>query len=132
MIARGGGKIISTGSILSELGRGNVAAYNAAKGGLKLLTRSLASEYGGYNIQVNAIGPGYIETELTEALRTPQADGTPQPMAAFVLKRTPANRWGKPEDLAGPALFLASAASDYVNGHILYADGGLTSAFGNP
>ena len=130
MIERGGGKIINTGSVLSEIGRDGVAAYNSAKGGLKLLTRSLSAEYGGRNIQVNAIGPGFIETELTEAIRAPQADGTPHPLFTMVINKTPAARWGTPEDIAGPALFLASSAADYVNGHMLYVDGGLTTAFG--
>jgi len=130
MLAQGGGKIINIGSVLSEIGRDGVAAYNAAKGGLKLLTRSLAAEYGGRNIQVNAIGPGFIETELTEAIRAPQADGTPHPLFTMVINKTPAARWGKPEDIAGPALFLASPAANYVNGHMLFVDGGLTTSFG--
>ncbi|MCL2617947.1 MAG: SDR family oxidoreductase [Defluviitaleaceae bacterium] len=126
----GGGKVINIGSIMSEIGRANVAAYNAAKGGVKILTSSLADEYGEYNIQVNAIGPGFIITDMTKALRTPQPDGTPHPMKAFVEKRTPAARWGTPADIAGPALFLASSASNYVNGHMLYVDGGLVATFG--
>ena len=130
MLERGNGKIINIGSIMSEIGRDGVAAYNAAKGGLKLLTRSLAAEYGGRNIQINAIGPGFIETELTEAIRVPQADGSPHPLYTLVINKTPAARWGKPEDIAGPALFLASPAANYVNGHMLFVDGGLLTAFG--
>ncbi|MCL2673905.1 MAG: gluconate 5-dehydrogenase [Defluviitaleaceae bacterium] len=130
MLERGGGKIINIGSVLSEIGRDGVAAYNAAKGGLKLLTRSLSAEYGGRNIQVNAIGPGFVETELTAAIRAPQADGTPHPLYTMVINKAPAARWGKPEDIAGPALFLASPAASYVSGHMLYVDGGLITSFG--
>jgi gluconate 5-dehydrogenase len=125
MIKKGGGKIINICSMMSELGRETVAAYAAAKGGLKMLTRNIASEYGEYNIQCNGIGPGYIATPQTAPLRT---DG--HPFNAFIMSKTPAARWGTPEDLAGPAVFLASKASDYVNGHILYVDGGILAYLG--
>ena len=95
-----------------------------------MLTRNIASEFGKYNIQCNAIGPGYIETPQTAPLREPQADGSPHPFHTFLMGRTPAERWGKPEDLAGPAVFLASDASDFVNGQILYVDGGIQAYFG--
>ena len=130
MMARRSGKIINIGSIMSEVGREGVAAYNAAKGGLKIFTRSLASEYAGYGINVNAIGPGFTETDMTIPLRTALADGSKHPFSAYVEKRTPAGRWGTTTDMEGPALFLASSASDYVNGHMLYVDGGLVSSIG--
>ena len=114
MIKQGHGKIINICSMMSELGRETVSAYAAAKGGLKMLTRNIASEYGQYNIQCNGIGPGYIETPQTAPLRTPG-----HPFNEFILAKTPANRWGKTEDLQGPAVFLASDASNFVNGHIL-------------
>ncbi len=125
MIRRGRGKIINICSMMSELGRETVAAYAAAKGGLKMLTRNIASEYGRYNIQCNGIGPGYIATPQTAPLR---AAG--HPFNSFILAKTPAARWGTPEDLAGPAVFLASEASDFVNGHILYVDGGILAYIG--
>jgi len=125
MIKKGGGKIINICSMMSELGRETVSAYAAAKGGLKMLTRNIASEYGQYNIQCNGLGPGYIATPQTAPLRT---DG--HPFNSFIISKTPAARWGKPEDLAGPAVFLASAASDFVNGHILYVDGGILAYIG--
>ena len=125
MIERRRGKIINVCSMMSELGRETVSAYAAAKGGLKMLTRNIASEYGGYNIQCNGIGPGYIATPQTAPLREPQADGSRHPFDSFIISKTPAARWGTPEDLMGPALFLASAASDFVNGQILYVDGGI-------
>lgn len=125
MIRRGGGKIINICSMMSELGRETVAAYAAAKGGLKMLTRTLASEWGKHNIQVNGLGPGYIATQQTAPLREKQADGTPHPFDSFIIAKTPAERWGRPEDLKGPAVFLASDASNFVNGHILYVDGGI-------
>lgn len=125
MIRRGGGKIINICSMMSELGRETVSAYAAAKGGLKMLTRNIASEYGQYNIQCNGLGPGYIATPQTAPLR---ADG--HPFNAFIIAKTPAARWGTPEDLAGPAIFLASSASDFVNGHILYVDGGILAYIG--
>lgn len=130
MIKKGGGKIINICSMMSELGRETVAAYAAAKGGLKMLTRTLASEWGKYNIQVNGLGPGYIATSQTAPLREIQADGTPHPFDMFIRSKTPADRWGTPEDLKGPALFLASSASDFVNGHILYVDGGILAYIG--
>ena len=130
MIERGGGKIINVCSMMSELGRETVSAYAAAKGGLKMLTKNIASEYGAYNIQCNGIGPGYIATEQTAPLRELQPDGSKHPFDSFILAKTPANRWGTPEDLEGPALFLASKASDFVNGHILYVDGGILANIG--
>lgn len=125
MIKQGHGKIINICSMMSELGRETVSAYAAAKGGLKMLTKNIASEYGAYNIQCNGIGPGYIETPQTAPLRTPG-----HPFNEFILSKTPANRWGKPEDLQGPAVFLASDASNFVNGHVLYVDGGILAYIG--
>jgi len=125
MLKKGGGKIINICSMTSELGRETVSAYAAAKGGLKMLTRNIASEYGGQNIQCNGIGPGYIETPQTAPLRE---DG--HPFDTFIKARTPAGRWGTTTDLKGPAVFLASAASDFVNGHILYVDGGILAYLG--
>lgn len=130
MIKAGHGKIINICSMMSELGRETVSAYASAKGGLKMLTRNITSEFGRYNIQCNGIGPGYIATPQTEPLREPQPDGTLHPFDAFLRARTPAGRWGTTEDLIGPAIFLASEASDYVNGQILYVDGGLLSYIG--
>ena len=130
MIEQGGGKIINVCSMMSELGRETVSAYAAAKGGLKMLTKNIASEYGQYNIQCNGIGPGYIATPQTAPLRETQPDGSKHPFDQFILAKTPANRWGEPEDLAGPAVFLASSASDFVNGHILYVDGGILAYIG--
>ena len=125
MMARGHGKIINICSMMSELGRETVSAYAAAKGGLKMLTRNIASEYGAYNIQCNGIGPGYIETPQTAPLRQPG-----HPFNSFILAKTPANRWGTTDDLKGPAVFLASSASDFVNGHVLYVDGGILASIG--
>lgn len=130
MIKKGGGKIINICSMMSELGRETVVAYAAAKGGLKMLTKNLACDWGEYNIQVNGLGPGYIATPQTAPLREPQADGTPHPFDRFIISKTPAARWGKPEDLAGPVVFLASPASDFVNGHVLYVDGGILAYIG--
>ena len=130
MIKQGGGKIINICSMMSELGRETVSAYAAAKGGLKMLTKNIASEYGQYNIQCNGIGPGYIATPQTAPLREPQPDGSRHPFDQFILAKTPANRWGEAEDLGGPAVFLASPASDFVNGHILYVDGGILAYIG--
>ncbi len=130
MIKRGGGKIINICSMMSELGRETVSAYAAAKGGLKMLTRNIASEYGEYNIQCNGIGPGYIATPQTAPLREKQPDGSRHPFDSFIIAKTPAARWGTPEDLAGPAVFLASDASNFVNGHILYVDGGILAYIG--
>ncbi len=130
MIKRGGGKIINICSMMSELGRETVSAYAAAKGGLKMLTRNIASEYGACNIQCNGIGPGYIATPQTAPLRERQADGSRHPFDSFIIAKTPAERWGDPEDLMGAAVFLASAASDFINGHILYVDGGILAYIG--
>ena len=130
MIEKGHGKIINICSLMSEFGRETVSAYAAAKGGLKMLTRNICSEFGQYNIQCNGIGPGYIETPQTAPLREKQADGSDHPFHTFLMGRTPVQRWGKPEDLAGPAVFLASDASDFVNGQILYVDGGIQAYFG--
>ena len=117
-------------SMMSELGRETVSAYAAAKGGLKMLTRNICSEYGGANIQCNGIGPGYIATPQTAPLRERQADGSRHPFDQFIVSKTPAGRWGDPEDLMGPAVFLASDASNFVNGHILYVDGGILAYIG--
>ena len=130
MITKGHGKIINICSMMSELGRETVSAYAAAKGGLKMLTRNICSEYGEYNIQCNGIGPGYIATPQTAPLRERQADGSRHPFDQFIVSKTPAGRWGTPEDLMGPAVFLASDASDFVNGHILYVDGGILAYIG--
>ena len=130
MIERGGGKIINVCSMMSELGRETVSAYASAKGGLKMLTKNIASEYGGFNIQCNGIGPGYIATPQTAPLREPLPDGTRHPFDRFIISKTPAGRWGSPDDLAGAAVFLASRASDFVNGQILYVDGGILAYIG--
>lgn len=130
MIKRRKGKIINICSMMSELGRETVSAYAAAKGGLKMLTRNIASEYGAYNIQSNGIGPGYIATPQTAPLRECQPDGSRHPFDQFIISKTPAERWGTPEDLMGPAVFLASEASDFVNGQILYVDGGILAYIG--
>ncbi len=125
MIKKGHGKIINICSMMSELGRETVSAYAAAKGGLKMLTKNIAAEYGEFNIQCNGIGPGYIETPQTAPLRT---EG--HPFNNFIISKTPAARWGTTEDLMGPAVFLASNASDFVNGHVLYVDGGILASLG--
>lgn len=130
MIRKGHGKIINICSMMSELGRETVSAYAAAKGGLKMLTKNIASEYGEYNIQCNGIGPGYIATPQTAPLREIQPDGSRHPFDQFIIAKTPAARWGRAEDLQGPAVFLASDASDFVNGHILYVDGGILAYIG--
>lgn len=130
MMEKKQGKIINVCSMMSELGRETVSAYAAAKGGLKMLTKNIASEYGGYHIQCNGIGPGYIATPQTAPLREKQPDGSPHPFDRFIVSKTPAARWGTPEDLTGPALFLASEASDFVNGQILYVDGGILAYIG--
>jgi gluconate 5-dehydrogenase len=127
MIKRKSGKIINICSLMSELGRDTVVAYAAAKGGLKMLTRNLATEWAPYNIQVNGIGPGYIATPINESYRKPG-----NPLNDYIVSRTPAGRWGAPEDLMGAAIFLASAASNFVNGQIIYVDGGLLTSFGKP
>lgn len=130
MIEKGHGKIINICSMMSELGRETVSAYAAAKGGLKMLTKNIASEYGEFNIQCNGIGPGYIATPQTAPLREVQPDGSRHPFDQFIVAKTPAARWGTPEDLQGPAVFLASDASNFVNGHILYVDGGILAYIG--
>ena len=130
MIKKGGGKIINICSMMSELGRETVSAYAAAKGGLKMLTRNICSEYGEHNIQCNGIGPGYIATPQTAPLREIQVDGSRHPFDQFIIAKTPAARWGNPEDLVGPAVFLASDASNFVNGHVLYVDGGILAYIG--
>ena len=130
MIKKGQGKIINICSMMSELGRETVSAYAAAKGGLKMLTRNICSEYGEYNIQCNGLGPGYIATPQTAPLRERQADGSRHPFDSFICAKTPAGRWLEPEELMGPAVFLASEASNAVNGHILYVDGGILAYIG--
>ena len=130
MIKLGHGQIINICSMMSELGRETVSAYAAAKGGLKMLTRNIASEYGEYNIQCNGIGPGYIATPQTAPLRERQPDGSRHPFDSFIIAKTPAARWGDADDLGGPAVFLASDASNFVNGHILYVDGGILAYIG--
>ena len=130
MIEKGHGKIINVCSMMSELGRETIAGYAAAKGGLKMLTKNICSEFGEANIQCNGIGPGYIATPQTAPLRERQTDGSRHPFDAFIVSKTPAARWGTPEDLKGPAVFLASDASNFVNGHILYVDGGILAYIG--
>lgn len=121
MVPRGRGKIINIGSLTSALARATVAPYTVSKGGIKMLTKAMAAEWGQYGIQANAIGPGYMITDMNEALISdPVFDG-------WVKARTPQKRWGKPEELVGTAVFLASSASDYVNGQIIYVDGGMSS-----
>ncbi|MCG9791743.1 gluconate 5-dehydrogenase [Flavobacterium algicola] len=127
MIARKQGKIINICSMMSELGRSTVGAYAAAKGGLKMLTKNMATEWAKHNIQVNGIGPGYFATTQTAPIRV---DG--HPFNEFILGRTPANRWGDPDDLQGAAIFLSSNASNFVNGHIVYVDGGILATIGKP
>ena len=130
MLKKGAGKIINICSMMSELGRETVSAYAAAKGGLKMLTRNICSEYGEFNIQCNGIGPGYIATPQTAPLRETQPDGSRHPFDSFICAKTPAGRWLDPEELVGPAVFLASEASNAVNGHILYVDGGILAYIG--
>lgn len=127
MVKRKAGKIINICSMMTELGRDTVTAYAAAKGGLKMLTRNLATEWARYNIQVNGIGPGYFATDQTAPIRV---DG--HPFNEFIINRTPAGRWGDPKDLGGTAVFLASKASDFVNGQIIYVDGGILATIGKP
>ncbi|GLB53412.1 gluconate 5-dehydrogenase [Neptunitalea chrysea] len=127
MIERKEGKIINICSMMSELGRNTVSAYAAAKGGLKMLTRNLATEWAKHNIQVNGIGPGYFATSQTAPIRH---DG--HPFNDFIINRTPTGRWGNPEDLQGTTVFLASKASDFVNGQIIYVDGGILATIGKP
>lgn len=127
MIKRGGGKIINICSMMSELGRDSVSAYAAAKGGLKMLTRNMATEWAKFNIQTNGIGPGYFATSQTAPIRV---DG--HPFNNFIIGRTPAGRWGDPSDLQGAAVFLSSKASDFVNGQVVYVDGGILATIGKP
>ena len=127
MMARKNGKIINICSMMSELGRNTVGAYAAAKGGLKMLTRNMATEWAKYDVQINGIGPGYFATEQTKPIRV---DG--HPFNDFIVGRTPAGRWGDPEDLAGTAVFLASEASKFINGQIIYVDGGILATIGKP
>ena len=127
MIHRGGGKIINICSMMSELGRNTVGAYAAAKGGLKMLTKNMATEWAKHNIQVNGIGPGYFATSQTEPIRVKG-----NPFNQFIIDRTPAGKWGNPDDLAGAAIFLASEASNFVNGIVLYVDGGILATIGKP
>jgi gluconate 5-dehydrogenase len=127
MIERQNGKIINICSMMSELGRNGVGAYAAAKGGLKMLTKNMATEWAKHNVQVNGIGPGYFATTQTEPIRV---DG--HPFNEFIIHRTPAAKWGNPDDLSGAAIFLSSKASDFVNGHILYVDGGILATIGKP
>lgn len=127
MIARNsGGKIINMCSMMSEVSRNTVSAYAAAKGGLKMLTKEMADEWARYNVQANGIGPGYFATEQTAPIRVGG-----HPFNEFIIKRTPARRWGEPSELAGAAIFLASKASDFVNGHVLYVDGGILATLGS-
>lgn len=130
MIASGHGKIINICSMMSELGRETVAGYAAAKGGLKMLTRNICSEFGEHNIQCNGIGPGYIATPQTAPLREVQPDGSRHPFDQFIVAKTPAARWGTPIDLMGTAVFLASDASNFVNGQVVYVDGGILAYIG--
>ncbi len=130
MMEKKSGKIINACSMMSELGRETVSAYAAAKGGLKMLTKNVCSEYGQYNIQCNAIGPGYIATPQTAPLRERQADGSMHPFDRFIRSKTPAQRWGHTEDLMGLAVFLASPASDFINGQVVYIDGGILAYIG--
>jgi gluconate 5-dehydrogenase len=127
MIARKSGKIINICSMMSELGRNTVGAYAAAKGGLKMLTKNMAVEWAKHNVQVNGIGPGYFATEQTKPIRV---DG--HPFNDFIIGLTPAERWGNPEDLQGAAVFLSSKASDFINGQIIYVDGGILATIGKP
>ncbi|MBF4163854.1 SDR family oxidoreductase [Nocardioides acrostichi] len=121
MVARGSGKIVNVGSVQTSLARPGIGAYAAAKGGVRMLTQAMCAEWGGHGVQVNAVAPGYLDTDMTAALvADPDFD-------AWLRGRTPAGRWGAPSDLVGPVLFLASQASDYVGGQVLYVDGGLTS-----
>jgi gluconate 5-dehydrogenase len=127
MIARGGGKVINICSMMSELGRNSVGAYAAAKGGLKMLTRNMATEWAKHNVQVNGIGPGYFATSQTAPIRV-----AGHPFNEFILQRTPAGKWGDPDDLKGAAIFLASRASDFVTGQVVYVDGGILATIGKP
>jgi gluconate 5-dehydrogenase len=125
MIAKRSGKIINMCSMMSVYGRNSVSAYASAKGGLKLLTANMCCEWAKYNLQINGIGPGYIATSQTADIRL-----NGHPFNDLIMTRTPAGRWGEPEDVGNAALFLASKASDFVNGHVLYVDGGILANFG--
>lgn len=127
MVARKQGKVINICSMMSELGRDSVGAYAAAKGGLKMLTQNMATEWARHNIQVNGIGPGYFATEQTAPIRVPG-----NPMNEFIIQRTPAGKWGDPNDLQGAAIFLAGGASDFINGQVVYVDGGILATIGKP
>lgn len=127
MVKRGGGKVINICSMMSELGRNSVGAYAAAKGGLKMLTQNMATEWAKHNVQVNGIGPGYFATSQTEAIRV---DG--HPMNEFIINRTPAGKWGDPDDLQGATIFLASKSSNFITGQIVYVDGGILATIGRP
>ncbi|MDA8763278.1 gluconate 5-dehydrogenase [Flavobacteriaceae bacterium] len=127
MIQRKSGKIINICSMMSELGRNTVGAYAAAKGGLKMLTQNMCVEWAPHNIQVNGIGPGYFATEQTKPIRV---DG--HPFNEFIVNRTPAGVWGDPDQLQGSAIFLSSEASNFVNGQVLYVDGGILATIGKP
>tara|TARA_R110000868_G_scaffold87649_3_gene244931 strand:- start:389 stop:1183 length:795 start_codon:yes stop_codon:yes gene_type:complete len=127
MIARKQGKIINICSMMSELGRNTVGAYAAAKGGLKMLTQNMATEWAKHNIQINGIGPGYFATSQTAPIRV---EG--HPFNEFIIHRTPSGKWGDPDELEGAAIFLASKASNFVNGHVLYVDGGILATIGKP
>jgi gluconate 5-dehydrogenase len=127
MMERKAGKIINICSMMSELGRNTVGAYAAAKGGLVMLTKNMATEWARFGVQVNGIGPGYFATSQTAPIRV---DG--HPFNDFIVNRTPAKKWGDPNDLEGAAVFLSSKASDFVNGHILYVDGGILATIGKP
>lgn len=129
MVEKRAGKIINICSMMSELGRETVSAYVAAKGGLKMLTKNIASEYGQYNIQCNGLGPGYIITEQTKSIREDE-NGNETDFHKFIVSKTPSGRWGTTDDLKGPAVFLAASASDFLNGHILYVDGGILAYIG--
>jgi gluconate 5-dehydrogenase len=121
MVPRGRGKVVNIGSVMSELGRASIVPYTASKGAVKMMTRGLAAELGKHNIQINAIGPGYFATEINQALIADEA------FSAWVSSRTPAGRWGETKELIGAAIFLSSEASNYVNGHLLMVDGGMTA-----
>lgn len=127
MIQRKEGKIINICSMMSELGRNTVGAYAAAKGGLKMLTQNMATEWAKHNIQINGIGPGYFATSQTAPIRV---DG--HPFNEFIVNRTPSGKWGDPEELEGAAIFLSSKASNFVNGHVVYVDGGILATIGKP
>jgi gluconate 5-dehydrogenase len=127
MVERRRGKIINICSMMSELGRSSVGAYAAAKGGLKMLTKNMATEWAPFNVQVNGIGPGYFSTAQTEAIRV-----AGHPFNDFIVNRTPAGKWGDPKDLQGAAIFLASKASDFISGQIVYVDGGILATIGKP